>query len=179
MIQHLSDEIRRYDKKIEKLGAEKYPQTWRMRTIPGVGPITSLAFVLNLDNDQTKLTSSRAAGPRMGLRPKQRSSGKRAPQLSITKSGDQMLRRLLVQCGQYTLGHFGTDSQLRRWGLGLAARGGKAAKRKAVVAVARKLAILLHVLWKREMDFDPFYGRKDEQPPAPTAAAPTRPATAG
>ncbi len=150
-----------------------------MRTIPGVGPITSLAFVLNLDNDQTKLKTSRAAGPRMGLRPKQRNSGKSTPQLGITKSGDQMLRRLLVQGGQYTLGHFGTDSQLRRWGLGLAARGGKAAKRKAVVAVARKLAILLHVLWKREMDFDPFYGRKGEQPAAPTAAAPTRPATAG
>ena len=179
VIQHLSDEIRRYDKKIEKLGAEKYPQTLRMRTIPGVGPITSLAFVLNLDNDQTKLKTSRAAGPRMGLRPKQRSSGKSAPQLSITKSGDPMLRRLLVQCGQYMLGHFGTDSRLRRWGLGLAARGGRAAKRKAVVAVARKLAILLHVLWKREVDFDPFYGRKGEQPAAQAATAPTRPATAG
>ena len=179
VIQHLSDEIRRYDKKIKQLGAEKYPHTLRMRTIPGVGPITSLAFVLNLDNDVSKLKASRAAGPRMGLRPKERSSGKRAPQLSITKSGDQMLRRLLVQGGQYTLGHFGTDSQLRRWGLGLAARGGKAAKRKAVVAVARKLAILLHVLWKRERDFDPFYGRKGEKPAAQTAAAPARPATAG
>ena len=134
-----------------------------------MGPITLLAFVLNLDNDQTKLKSSRAAGPRMGLRPKERSSGKSAPHLSITKSGDPMLRRLLVQCGQYRWGHFGTDSQLRRWGLGLAARGGKAAKRKAVVAVARKLAILLHVLWKRKMDFDPFYGMKGEKPPALTA----------
>ena len=76
VIQHLSDEIRRYDKKIEQLGEEKYPQTRRMRSIRGVGPITSLAFVLNLDNDATKLKSSRAAGPRMGLRPKKRDSGK-------------------------------------------------------------------------------------------------------
>ncbi len=165
VIQHLSDEIRRYDKKIEQLGEEKYPQTRRMRSIRGVGPITSLAFVLNLDNDATKLKSSRAAGPRMGLRPKKRDSGKSSPQLSITKSGDPMLRKLLVQCAQYVLGHHGTDSALRRWGLRLAARGGKAAKRKAVVAVARKLAILLHVLWKREVDFDPFYGSQDPKPP--------------
>ena len=169
VIQHLSDEIRRYDKKIKQLGEEKYPQTRRMRSIHGVGPITSLAFVLNLDNDVTQLKTSRGAGVRMGLRPKQRDSGKSAPELSITKSGDAMLRRLLVQCGQYILGPFGTDSRLRRWGLKLAARGGKAAKRKAVVAVARKLAILLHVLWKRDIDFDPLYGMKEAKPPAQTA----------
>lgn len=98
------------------------------------------------------------AGARMGLRPKRRDSGERSPELSITKSGDRLLRRLLVQCAQYILGHHGEDSALRRWGLRLAARGGKAAKRKAVVAVARKLAVLLHVLWKRDIDFDPFYG---------------------
>ena len=173
VIQHLSDEIRRYDKKIKQLGEETYPQTQRMRSIPGVGPITSLAFVLNLDDDVTKLKSSRAAGPRLGLRPKQRNSGKRKPELSITKSGDALLRRLLVQCGQYILGHYGTESRLRSWGLRLAARGGKAAKRKAVVAVARKLAILLHVLWKNDVDFDPLYERKREsrqpQPPKPAA----------
>ena len=127
---------RRYDKKIKQLGEEKYPQTRRMRSIHGVGPITSLAFVLNLDNDVTQLKTSRGAGPRMGLRPKQRDSGNSAPELSITKSGDAMRRRRLVQCGQSILGPFGTDSRLRRWGLKLAARGGKAAKRKAVVAVS-------------------------------------------
>ena len=177
VIQHLSDDIRRYDKKIEKLGDEKYPQTRRMRSIRGVGPITALAFVLNLDNDVEKLESSRAAGPRMGLRPKQRGSGKRQPELSITKSGDALLRKLLVQCAQYVLGHHGTESRLRSWGLRLAARGGKAAKRKAVVAVARKLAILLHVLWKRDVDFDPSYETKRQsrgknqqaQPPKPAA----------
>ncbi len=119
------------------------------------------------------MNSSRAAGPRLGLRPKQRNSGKRKPELSITKSGDALLRRLLVQCGQYILGHYGTESRLRSWGLRLAARGGKAAKRKAVVAVARKLAILLHVLWKNDVDFDPLYERKREsrqpQPPKPAA----------
>ena len=157
MIQHLSDDIRRYDQQIEQL-CDAYPATRRLRSIRGVGPITALAFVLNLDNDVQRLRNSRDAGARMGLRPKRRDSGERSPELSITKSGDRMLRRLLVQCAQYVLGHHGEDSALRRWGLRLAARGGKAAKRKAVVAVARKLAVLLHVLWRRDTDFDPFYG---------------------
>ncbi len=177
VIQHRSDEIRRYDKKIEQLGDEKYPHTLRMRSIRGVGPITALAFVLNLDNAVEKLESRRAAGPRRGLRPKQRGSGKRQPELSITKSGDALLRKLLLQCAQYVLGHHGAESRLRSWGWRLAARGGKAAKRKAVVAVARKLAILLHVLWKREVDFDPLYETKrpsraqnqQAQPPKPAA----------
>ena len=158
VIQHVSDEIRRYDKRIEKLGAEKYPATKRLRSIRGVGPVTALAFVLNLDNDPQRLRRSRDAGPRMGLRPKRRDSGERSPQLSITKSGDRLLRQLLVQCSQYILGHHGEDSLLRRWGLGLAARGGASAKRKAIVAVARKLAVLMHALWRQDVDFEPFYG---------------------
>ncbi len=84
------------------------------RPYRGVGPITSLACVLNLDNDATKLKSSRGAGPRRGLRPKKRDSGAISPQLSVTKSGDPMLRKLLVQCAQYVLGRHGDDSQLRR-----------------------------------------------------------------
>ncbi len=158
VIQHATDEIRRYDKRIVELGEKKYPQTKRMRSARGVGPITSLAFVLNWDNNPQRLRRRRDAGARMGRRPKRRDSGERSPELSITKAGDPMLRRLLVQCAQYMLGPWGEDSMLRRWGLRLAARGGKSAKRKAVVAVARKLAVVLHVLWKRDVDFDPFYG---------------------
>ena len=155
--QHVSAAILRYDKHIEKLAEEKYPATQGLRSIRRVGPITSLAFVLNLDNDPQRLGSSRDAGPRMGLRPQRRDSGERSPQLSITKSGDRLLRRLLVQCSQYILGYHGGDSDLRRWGLGLAARGGPCAKRKAIVAVARKLAVLMHLLWRQDVDFDPFY----------------------
>jgi len=157
IVQHVSDNIRRYDKRIEQL-CEHYPATRRLRSIRGVGPMTALAFVLNLDNNVQRLAHSRDAGARVGLRPKRRDSGQRSPELSITKSGDRMLRQLLVQCSQYILGRHGEDSALRRWGLRLAGRGGKAAKRKAVVAVARKLAVLLHVLWKRDTDFEPFHG---------------------
>ena len=79
------------------------------------------------------------------------------PMKNHSKSGDRMLRQLLVQCSQYIRGHHGEDSLLRRWGLGLAARGGPTAKRKAIVAVARKLAVLMHALWRQDVDFDPFY----------------------
>jgi transposase len=161
-IQRATDDVRRYDKRIEQL-CKKYPATERLRSIRGVGPITALAFVLNLDNDVKRLTNSRDAGARMGLRPKRHESGARSPELSITKSGDRMLRRLLVQCAQYILGRHGEDSALKRWGLRLAARGGKSAKRKAVVAVARKLSVLLHVLWKRDTNFDPLYGISSSQ----------------
>ncbi len=171
LIQHATDEIRRYDKRIEELANKKYPQTKRMRSANGVGVITSPAFVLNLDNDPNRLRHSRDAGARVGLRPKRRDSGERSPELGITKTGDPMMRRLLVQCAQHILGHRGKDSALRRWGLGLAARGGtKSAKRKAVVAVARKLAVLLHVLWQRDVDFDPFYGVDDVPEAVPQAA---------
>ncbi len=92
----------------------------------------------------------------MGLRPKQHDSGERSPQLSISKRGDVMLRRLLVGSAQYILGPFGPDCDLRRWGLRLAERGGGNAKKRAVVAVARKLSCLLHSLWINGAVYEPI-----------------------
>jgi transposase len=77
--------------------------------------------------------------------------------MHITKEGDVLLRRLLVNAAQYILGHFGPDCDLRRYGLRVAERGGKIAKKRAVVAVARKLPVLLHKLWRDQVDYDPFY----------------------
>jgi len=123
-----------------------------------VGPQTALAFTLELDDNAARLRSSRAAGALVGLRPKRRESGLQQPQLSITKTGNRMLRKLLVQCAHYILSR-GPDSALKRWGLGLALRSGtKRGKRRAVIAVARKLAVLLHALWRRDEDFDPLRG---------------------
>lgn len=155
-VRALNLEIRSYDRQIEDLCTSKYPDCQRLRRIQGVGPITALAFVLTLENPK-RFAKSREVGPALGLVPRQDQSGGRDPQLHITKTGNVFLRRLLVCCAQYILGPFGPDCNLRRWGLKLAARGGRNAKKRAVVAVARKLAILMHRLWKTGEDYDPEY----------------------
>ena len=98
-------------------------------------------------------------GAYLGLRPKQRDSGEQQPQLRITKAGDVLLRRLLVSSAQYVLGPFGPDTDLRRSGLRMAKRGGKAAKKRAIVAVARRLAVLLHRLWVTGEEYEPLRSR--------------------
>lgn len=159
-IDALSAQIQVYDRMVSKLCRERYrAATKRMQSIPGVGPMTALAFTLELDGDPDWLRSSRSAGALVGLRPKRRDSGEKSPELSITKKGNRMLRRLLVQCAHHILGPFGPDSALRRWGLSLEAKSEtKRGKRKAIVAVARKLAVILHTLWRRDEDYDPLYG---------------------
>ncbi len=92
----------------------------------------------------------------MGLRPKQRDSGEQQPQLGITKAGDALLRRLLVSAAHYILGPFGPDTDLRRAGLRMAERGGNAVKKRAVVATARRLAVLLHRLWVTGEGYEPL-----------------------
>ncbi|HET9396819.1 MAG TPA: IS110 family transposase [Nitrospiraceae bacterium] len=146
--------IGEYDRQIAEL-EKKYPEVARLQQIAGVGPLISLTFVLTLD-DHLRFRKSRQIGSYLGLRPKQRDSGESQPQLRITKAGDKYLRSLLIQGAQYILGRFGPDTDLKRWGLKLAARGGKNAKKRAVVAVARKLAVLLHRLWCAGSDYQPL-----------------------
>ena len=138
-IEQLSTQLRDYDKRIEQMAKAEYAPTKLMRQIPGVGAITSLAFTLTIE-DPHRFGKSRDIASYLGLLPRQGDSGDSKPQLSITKAGDRMVRCLLVGCAHYILGHFGPDSDLRRWGLSLMVRGGKNAKKRAVVAVARKLA---------------------------------------
>lgn len=149
----LSAEIRGLDQAIEKLG-ERYPEIVRLRTVPGVGPVIAAAYVLTL-NGVDAVERSRSVGAFLGLRPRQSQSGDSDPQHNISKTGNQYLRRLLVQAAHYTLGRFAPDSALRRWGLKLAT-GGKRAQQRAVVAVARKLAVLLHHLWRTGQDYRNF-----------------------
>ena len=120
-----------------------------------MGVLTSVAFALTIE-DPNRFSKSRDIASYLGLRPRLNESGQSSPQLSITKAGDHMLRRLLVGCAQYVLGHWGPDTDLRRWGLGLMARGGKNAKKRAIVAVARKLAVLIHALWVSGEVYDPL-----------------------
>lgn len=145
VVEQMTQQIRAYDRRIEKLCAERYPVTALLQQIRGVGPVTALCFVLTIE-DPERFAKSRSVGAFLGLRPRKFASGGRDPELRITKKGDELLRRLLVQAAHYILGPFGPDTDLRRWGLRLAA-GGKRAKKRAIVAVARKLAVLLHRLW--------------------------------
>ena len=161
-IEELTRRIRHYDKLLEKLCSEEYPETCGLRAISGVGPITALAFVLTLEESE-RFQKSRAVGPFLGLVPKRDQSGQSDKQLRITKAGDAYMRRLLVGSAQYILGAFGPDCDLRRFGLKLAERGGKNGKRRAVVAVARKLAVMMHHLWKSGEAYEPFYRQNLKQ----------------
>lgn len=170
LVERVNECIARYDERIEELGRKKYGHTTLLRQVKGVGPITSLAYVLTLEDPQ-RFASSREVGPYLGLVPKQEDSGDSQPQLGISKAGDRMLRRLLVGSSQYMLGAFGPDSDLRRYGLRLCERGGKNAKKRAVVAVARKLAVLLHHLWVTGDVYEPLHQARTGTGTAAAAAA--------
>lgn len=154
-IKSLSEQIRCYDKQIESLAAERYPETAVLRQVSGVGALTALAFMLTL-SEPGRFSKSREVGAYLGMVPRQDDSGDRTSQLRITKAGDPYLRRLLVGSAQYILGPFGPDTDLRRFGKRLMQRGGKNAKKRAVVAVARKLAVLLHRLWTTGEVYEPL-----------------------
>jgi transposase len=152
----LTERIRDYERRIERVCRERYPQeTGLLRQVPGVGPLTSLTFVLTLE-DPERFEKSRAVGAYLGLVPGKDQSGESDPGKRISREGDKMLRRLLVSSAHYILGPFGPDSDLRRYGEKIASRGGKNAKKRAVVAVARKLSVLLHRLWITGEVYEPL-----------------------
>jgi transposase len=150
----LTEQIHGYDRTIEAM-ATRYPESALLRQVPGVGALTAIAFLLTVD-DPHRFHKSRMVGSYFGLRPRQRASGDRDPQLRITKAGDTLVRQLLVQAAHYILGPFGPDTALRRKGLALVARGGGHIKKKAIVAVARRLAVLLHRLWVTGEVYEPL-----------------------
>jgi transposase len=154
-IESLNERIVECDRRIEQIAKEVHPEVARLKQVKGVGTLIALTYVLTLD-DPYRFRRSRDAGCFLGLRPGRRNSGQSEPQLHISKEGDRYLRTLLVQGAHYILGPFGQDSDLRRWGLKLAERGGKNAKKRAVVAVARKLAVLLHKLWVSGEVYEPL-----------------------
>ena len=154
-IESLNERIQEYDRRIEKMAKETYPETALLKQVKGVGDIIATAYVLTVEDPQ-RFRKSRDAGCFVGLQPGRRNSGESEPQMRISKEGDEYLRTLLVQGAHYILGPFGEDSDLRRWGMKLSARGGKNAKKRAVVAVARKLAVLLHRLWVSGEVYEPL-----------------------
>jgi len=160
-IQELTGRIREYDRRIEQAAKEEIPETAALRQVGGVGALTSLAFVLILENPG-RFKNGRVVGSYVGLCPRRDQSGDANPQLRIAKTGNPYLRRLLVGSAHYILGPFGPDSDLRRWGLKLAERGGKNAKKRAAVAVARKLSVLLFRLWQTGEVYEPLRRSGDD-----------------
>jgi transposase len=154
-VESLTEKIHACDEGIEQMAREQYPETELLRQVSGVGTLIALTFVLTIE-DPERFAKSREVGCYVGLRPKRSNSGERQPQLGISKEGDIYLRKLLVQGAHCILGRRGPDTDLQRWGLKLAARGGKNAKKRAIVAVARKLAILLHRLWVTGEVYEPL-----------------------
>jgi transposase len=155
----LTERIRQYDRQLEAISKEHYPETDLLRRVEGIGPLTALTFVLTLE-DPHRFEKSRSVGAYLGLVPATDRSGDSDPQKRISKEGDQMLRKLLVSSAHYILGPFGSDSDLRRHGEKIASRGGKNSKKRAAVAVARKLSVLLHRLWVTGEIYDPLYNTR-------------------
>ena len=155
-IEELGQRICQYNARIEALAQASYPQVALLKQIKGVGTLIALTFLLTLE-DPHRFRKSRDVGCYLGLQPGRRNSGQSEPQMHISKEGDPYLRTLLVQGAQHILGPFGVDCDLRRWGLKLAERGGRNGKKRAIVATARKLAVLLHHLWVSGEVYEPLH----------------------
>lgn len=162
MIEQLCRQITSLDRHVQRLADGEYREAQMLMQIKGVGPLTSVAFIATI-GDAERFAKSRTVGAWVGLAPGQYESGQSSPQQRITKEGDTYLRSLLINCAHYILGPFGADCDLRRHGLALAERGGKNAKKRAVVAVARKLAVLLHALWRTRSTYEPLRKLAAEQ----------------
>jgi len=164
-LESLSEHITEYNERIEKLAKESYPQVALLKQVKGVGTLIVLTFLLTLE-DPRRFRKSRDVGCYLGLQPGRRNSGQSEPQMHISKEGDPYLRTLLVQGAQHILGPFGMDCDLRRLGLKLAERGGKSGKKRAIIAVARKLAVLLHRLWVSGEVYEPLHNSRQSAMPA-------------
>ena len=160
--EELTAAIKECDGKLEQIAKDKYPETKLLRLVSGMGIRISLTFVLTLE-DKERFRNSRDVGCYVGLRPRRSESGESQPQLRITKEGDSYLRKLLVQGAHHVMSERSPDTDLKRWGMKLAARGGKNAKKGAIVAVARKLGILLHRLWVTGEVYEPLRNSNAQQ----------------
>jgi len=162
MIDHLNEQIDYYDRMERQIARERHPKYELLEKVNGVGVHTALSFMLTI-GDPERFAKSRMVGCYLGLRPKQKESGESKPQLGITKAGDEYLRKTLVNCAHYILGPHGEDCDLRRYGQRIGERGGKNAKKRAVIAVARKLAVLLHRLWVSGEAYEPLRNSRKQK----------------
>lgn len=164
-VNQLTAQVKTYNRQIEEMCQEQYPETLPLQQVQGVGPITALTFVLVI-GDPWRFGRNRDLGSYLGLVPRRSQSGQSDPELPITKAGNRYLRMLLVQCSHHILGPFGPDSDLRRSGERIASSGGKNARKRARVAVARRLAVMLLSMWKSGQMYDPLRVSEADESPA-------------
>lgn len=156
LIETFNAQIKRYDDDVALVLPRLAPDTVHLTQINGVGALTVLYFVA-LIGDPHRFASNRDIGPYLGLCRKRQDSGDYKSELGITKAGDSLMRALLANCASYLLGPFGQDSDIRRWGLKKVGGGSRAEKKKAKIAVARKLAVVMLTLWKTGRPYTPFH----------------------
>lgn len=154
VLEKISGEIKQLERALVQRSQTDYPVTQQLQQIPGVGPLTALCFTLKIGDPQ-RFGRSRDVGAYLGLCPRRDQSGGTDKQLRISKCGDGLLRRLLVNAAHYVLGPFGPACALRDYGRRLLGQGSMREKKRAVVAVARKLAVLLVSLWKHGTAYEP------------------------
>lgn len=165
VLEATTEQIKVMEREIARLIKEQYREAQRLEQIPGVGPVTSLCFVLKV-GDAQRFGRVRDIGAYLGLVPKRDQSGKVDKELGISKCGDRTLRRLLVNCAQYIMGPFGPPGALRSCGERLAGTTAKE-KKRAVIAVARKLAVVMLSMWKNGSAYE---ARAPQSEALPTAA---------
>ena len=156
VLKELGKKIALYDKMLADTVKKLHKQDAALlEPIAGVGPVTAAAFLAAV-GDVATFGSARDAGPYFGLIPRQDQSGKTDKQLRISKEGNEVVRRLLVTAANYIMGPFGKDCDLRRHGMRIAERGGKNARKRAKVAVARKLAVLMLAILRTRSEYRPL-----------------------
>lgn len=162
VVEEINRQVHEYDRRIEEM-EKRYPTVELLKQVYGVGTLIALTFILTIE-DAARFEHSRDVGPYLGLTRKQRDSGDSAPELAISKHGDELLRRLLVQGAHCILRRGAPDCDLKAWGTArlqsTEKKGSRGRKKKTVVAMARKLAVLLHHLWVTGEVYDPHYNRK-------------------
>jgi transposase len=171
VIDGLNEAIYEYDCLLEHWARTRYEESSRLTQVKGVGTLTALTFMLTV-GDKERFPRTRDIGPFLGLRPRLGQSSDKDPELRITKAGDGLLRKTLVECAQYIVGPFGADSDLRRWGIKMiaAGNGSKRARQRAVVGVARRLAVLLMSLWKSGQSYEPLLHSRTPEDSSEVAA---------
>lgn len=142
----LTRQINHYDKAVVQISKQEFPVTELLRQVTGVGPLVALTYAVTI-GDPKRFRDSRHVGAYLGLVPRVYQSGQSDPNLRITKEGDRDLRALLVNAATHILRPSSPDSALKRCGRRIANRGNPRDRARARVAVARKLAVLLHRLW--------------------------------